>query len=321
LGSSSTFRKSIPQFFHVCRLMMCRFLAGVLLSSVAVAASTTVEDGRILEDECAISLVQMKAEKAEKAEVQSESRLPRSKSEESKCAECVIWGDPHIITFDVMRKRTHQHPKREALFRSKNWKSDEINDVQVGTFWLVKTHQAWIQGRYWKNVLTNHTILGAIAIGGPILGDDNVMVVRSINSGGNQWNAEAILHDSPSEFHNEYVDAQYHNKSERVATGERGVGVDIDLPQGIKLTVNRWNQMLAAKISMCGDSSQIATLGQCGNNNRNPDDDAPLILMGGISGALAVLPEEVLFMDARRTAREPMYKHPHEAVPLGGYAP
>jgi len=80
--------------------------------------------------------------------------------------QCIIWGDPHIITFDSHHKRMMQHPNREAFFRTRNWKLDEVTVADEGTFWLVKSDDVHIQGRYWKNTsFANWTNLGSLAVG------------------------------------------------------------------------------------------------------------------------------------------------------------
>jgi hypothetical protein len=91
-------------------------------------------------------------------------------SGDGKCVDCVVWGDPHIITFDLNNKRRHEHPNREAFFRTRNWKLDELNLYEEGNFWLVKSEQVYIQGKYVKNAThPEFTSLGALAVGGPFL--------------------------------------------------------------------------------------------------------------------------------------------------------
>merc|ERR1712187_123783 len=64
---------------------------------------------------------------------------------------CIVWGDPHILTFDAHGKRLMQHPHREAFFRTRNWKLDEVTVTDEGTFWLVRSDDVHIQGRYEAN--------------------------------------------------------------------------------------------------------------------------------------------------------------------------
>jgi hypothetical protein len=183
---------------------------------------------------------------------------------------CVIWGDPHIITFDVHSKRVAKHPNREAFFRTRDWKMDELSVYEAGTFWLVKSDLVHIQGTYIKNLThPNQTSLGAVAIGGPFL-NKNVLTFRPLSENVT-WNEQPILSTFPSEFHNSVVLAKYHAESELVKDGKRGQGIDVTLPQGVQLTVNRWNQSLALKIHM--GARQEGQDGQCGNYNGDANDD------------------------------------------------
>jgi len=192
-----------------------------------------------------------------------------------------------------MRKRVAEHPHREAFFRTRNWKSDELTVGEAGTFWLVKTDQIHIQGRYWKNASTPElTSLGALAISGPFM-KGNSLVVRNLN-GEVTYNDEAILQFIPSQFKNDIVQATYSDDAEIIHNGHRGAGVDISLPMGLHLTVNRWKQNLAAKITMCG-APDAPSQGQCGNNNKDVADDSPLILLGNFNRKLAR--EEIIFPD------------------------
>jgi len=194
-----------------------------------------------------------------------------------------------------MRKRVAQHPHREAFFRTRNWKSDELTVGEAGTFWLVKTEQIHIQGRYWKNESNQElTSLGALAISGPFM-KGNSLVVRTLN-GDIMYNDQAILEFIPSKFTNEIMQATYRDDSEIVHNGHKGAGVDISLPMGVHLTVNRWKQALAAKITMCG-APDAPSQGQCGNNNQDDSDDKPLILINQGNFNRKLPQEEIIFPD------------------------
>jgi len=213
------------------------------------------------------------------------SSIPKPAPEQQTCVagDCVIWGDPHIITFDLHEHRLAMHPQREAFFRTRNWKADEISVQEEGTFWLVKSADVRIQGRYWKHKThPQFTSLGSVAVGGPFL-DGNTLVFRPLKVGNVTWNGEEILSDLPSEFANEYVRAQYHNGAELVKDGGRGLGIDVDLPKGVKLTVNRWKQSLAVKIHMCQEDGQN---GHCGNFNGDYTDDSQETLMSRMGSKL-----------------------------------
>jgi len=187
---------------------------------------------------------------------------------------CIIWGDPHIIPFDLQSHHQAQHGRMEAMHRTRNWKSEQVTVTDVGTFWLVRSRRVSIQARFCRNS-THHDVsnLGALAISGPFL-QGNTLTIRPL-SDKTTWNGREILATMPSEFSNGLVHAKYHKQAEIVKDGTRGVGIDIDLPEGMHLTVNRWKQSLAAIVHMCRPESKIE--GQCGNFNGDASDDARLI--------------------------------------------
>merc|ERR1719230_1852051 len=95
--------------------------------------------------------------------------------------DCIVWGDPHIITFDVHHKRYLEHPDREAFFRA----------------------------RYWKNASNaSWTNLGSLAVGGPFL-KNNTFVIRPL-AGKVTWNGGEVLSHLGSEFSNDLIHAKYH---------------------------------------------------------------------------------------------------------------
>jgi hypothetical protein len=185
---------------------------------------------------------------------------PTPPKDDLTCGTCVIWGDPHIITFRDHQKRVAQHPRRDAFFRTREWKSDQITINEAGKFWLVKSDSLQIEGAYAKNMTTGTTTLTQIAIGGPLLGD-NILIIRPIN-GKTTWNEKTILSTLPSKFENEVVQAEYHNGAKMVKDGTNGPGIDFKLPTGVTLTINRWKESLAAEINMCPANGQT---GQCGD--------------------------------------------------------
>jgi len=162
------------------------------------------------------------------------------------------------------------HPVQEALFRTKNWKTDEFTVQSEGHFWLVHSEDIKIQGSYKHNESDpDLTSLNALAIGGPFLGD-NVLLIETFE-GKVMWNDQSIVSAINSTFSNKYMSAHYHKESELVASGKTGMGIDIKLPHGVSLVVNRWDKSLAAKIQMC--NRMIDQDGQCGNNNHDHTDD------------------------------------------------
>jgi hypothetical protein len=209
-------------------------------------------------------------------------------SEECTSGSCVIWGDPHIITFDLHQEHLRLHPKRESLFRTRNWELDELSVQENGTFWVVKSSNVHIQGRYGKNKKhSDLTSLDAFAVGGPFL-NYNVLVFRPL-SGAVTWNNLEILSSLPAAFTNRFVSARYHKGAEMVKDGSMAPAIEVNLPRGLKLTINRWATMLEAKIDMCLEEGQD---GQCGNFNDNVTDDSEEQIMTRIGQKL--LPHECM---------------------------
>lgn len=208
------------------------------------------------------------------------------------CGNCIVWGDPHIMSFATHRKRLAQHPDKEALLRTRSWKLDQLTTNEVGTYWLVQSEQVLIQARYWKNwTNTNTTVLGAVVVGGPFL-SGNVLIFRPLSSDVT-WNDESIVGQLGSTFHNEWISARYHAHAEMVKDGKQGPGIEATLPLGVSLAVNRWKHNLAIKIHMCALPSGQS--GQCGvleDKRPTASSEPPVDLL---SDGLRVRAEEMLF--------------------------
>lgn len=168
-----------------------------------------------------------------------------------ECDTCVVWGDPHIISFQAHRERLAKHPHREEFFRTRDWKSDQFTVAEGGNGWLLNTDEVKIEADYTKNVSSNTTFLSAITIGGRFL-DNNALVILPL-SGQNTWGDQEILSDIPSTFSDadKLINASYTNSAKMVKDGSVGPGIVLQLPMGVTLTVNRWPQSLAVEIEMC----------------------------------------------------------------------
>merc|ERR1719413_122752 len=194
-----------------------------------------------------------------------------------ECAsgDCMIWGDPHVLTFDAHREFTMLHPEPRAFFQMRsNQRSDVVNVLEEGQFWLVKSDDVHIQGRYNKRPHQNTTVLGGLAVGGPFLGG-NTFIVRPL-VGKITWNGEEVLSKLDSEFSNDLIAATYHAGVSNVKDGSKTNGLEVTLPGDLKLIVNRLTRGLAVKISMCAREWQD---GQCGNFNGDSRDDVQNVLM------------------------------------------
>jgi hypothetical protein len=185
------------------------------------------------------------------------SPTPKS-TDEDVCGTCVIWGDPHVITFEAHKHRLAEHPQREEFFRTRGWKADQMTINEDGIYWLVKSDMVHIQGRYFRNETADTTSLQELAIGGPFL-KDKVLLIQSLE-GKVMWGGEEILASINSEFQDSLIQAKYHQGTKMVKDGTLGPGVDVFLPTCVDLTVNRWRNGLAAEINMCPVK---AVSGQC----------------------------------------------------------
>merc|ERR1712087_1045271 len=78
---------------------------------------------------------------------------------------CKVYGDPHVTTFDGSH----------ASFYSQ------------GEYWIVKSSEVWIQGRYLPTPVTNGlSVMREIAIGGPFLngedGSKNILIISALSA-------------------------------------------------------------------------------------------------------------------------------------------
>jgi len=191
---------------------------------------------------------------------------------------CEVYGDPHIQVFDKPAEAIWLELSTSA---AEGGQPGEVAAFETGDFWLVKSEHLAIQGRYSmvQQRDSKKPFMTAVAIGGPFLRGNKLIV--EAGSGEVTWSGKQILTALPSEFQEGgLIKARYHNESLIIQDpAQHTRGIDVDLPRGVKLTVNRFPHHIGLAISMtklaAGESGQD---GQCGNFNGNSiDDTAELI--------------------------------------------
>jgi hypothetical protein len=190
-------------------------------------------------------------------------------------AYCVIFGDPHVIPFD--------HPKTCGKRHCSN--KERVGIFDSGDFWIVNSKWVHIQGRYWSDNKNGKSAARALAVGGPFL-QGNRLIIEQGSGGKIYWNEQVILFDTPSDFRVEgLIDAQTHLNHADVVQAKFGWGkkwnnrrkrdivqsVDVELPLGIKLRVNRLSYRIDLRISM--RQLHGGQDGHCGNFNGDASDD------------------------------------------------
>lgn len=134
-----------------------------------------------------------------------------------------------------------------------------------GDFWLVKNEMVHIQARYWSSRRDGRSATRAVAVGGPFL-KNNTLIVEPRESGKVYWNGQEIVYKYPSEFNVPGLITVRHQR--RIKNIH---GIDVDFPIGVKLAVNRYGHHLWVKITIPQLTGGVD--GHCGNFNGNAEDD------------------------------------------------
>mmetsp|Transcript_38798 Transcript_38798/g.89551 ORF Transcript_38798/g.89551 Transcript_38798/m.89551 type:complete len:966 (+) Transcript_38798:91-2988(+) len=179
---------------------------------------------------------------------------------EDECGQCVMWGDPHIVPFD-----------RDV--RMQNGRGSNVDLYKYGDYWIVKSTDVHIQGRYWSSKYRGNSMTRGLAVGGPFL-KGNLLMVEPLD-GSVKWNGVAVVTTFPSTFEApDLIYIRYHDRAEVVRTGgnHRSIkGLEIMLPLGVRITVNRFSGHLDVLITMHTLPGGLD--GHCGNCNHDETDD------------------------------------------------
>merc|ERR1719210_1688800 len=168
---------------------------------------------------------------------------------------CIVWGDPHILTFDNKR----------------------VDFYTQGQYWLVKSATVQIQGLYQPTHATSGlSVMKAIAFGGPFM-KGHKLVIETQNA---NLDGQPILGGFPSDYDNLAmgIHAHYNSQGSTMQEGRAGKTmhvVHLQLPLNVNVQVNRWMEAsegnyINAKINMPAQPGQD---GHCGNFNGNQADD------------------------------------------------
>jgi len=177
------------------------------------------------------------------------------------CGVCKVYGDPHVTTFDGSH----------ASFYSQ------------GEYWIFKSSEVWIQGRYKPTPVTNGlSVMKEIAIGGPFLnGEGGSKNILRISALGATLNGVAISLGFPGAWQNENpmikITADGNGQEMQASRAGKPLHVvHVDLPLFVHLDINRWNEpgegdYINAMIRM--QPPGPAQDGHCGNFNGVAEDD------------------------------------------------
>lgn len=172
---------------------------------------------------------------------------------------CVVWGDPHVTTFD----------------------GKHADYYTPGEYWVVKSEKVKIQGRYLPTKVTNGlACTNTLAISGPVIGNRKLMISAESTT----LDGAPILTAFPSRYDVPGVmELTYDNKGVLLQTNREGKPLHIvhifihdGTPEGLLIQVNRWMEpsegnYINVKITM---NKQPGQDGHCGNfNGIDADDD------------------------------------------------
>jgi len=201
---------------------------------------------------------------------------------------CLIFGDPHALTFDGVR----------------------ADYYTPGEYWIVKSKTIWIQGKYQPTRMTNGlAVTKEVGISGPLLKNhklvigvdfitwDGVSIQQGFDQLGFMWRsvdpAVSLVYNSQGTI------------MQKSRAGKALHVVHVQLPNSIALEVNRWSEpheghYINLRVMMAQQPEQD---GHCGNFNNDASDDKRTAVRARV-GKTGV-PEDLLIFPGPKTAINP----------------
>mmetsp|Transcript_61072 Transcript_61072/g.197467 ORF Transcript_61072/g.197467 Transcript_61072/m.197467 type:complete len:439 (+) Transcript_61072:103-1419(+) len=192
---------------------------------------------------------------------------------------CLFWGDPHVKTFDGARPSFYGD----------------------GEFWIVKSDQVHIQGRY-KGTEYTHGLAATnkLMIGGPFI-ENHVIEIEPMLGGqgiikidGKQVLKHIMFQYDLNGDYGGLATIRYDELGDLVDKAQSEYPRNIlhmNMPLGISITVFRWDNYLDLQIDM--NALEGGQDGSCGNYNGDASDDTAAQIFERVGARVA--PADLLF--------------------------
>jgi len=154
-----------------------------------------------------------------------------------------------------------------------------VADGEDEDMWLVRSQTVHIQVRYARDdtLAEENLFVKSLAVSGDFMKGNstrgNKLVIGDLGHSVT-FNGLPILVEQQSDFqHNGIIKAKRHLDSSLVQDPETvNPGIDVELPEGVKLLINRQRHYINVVVTM--PPSQGGQDGLCGNFNGDGDDDS-----------------------------------------------